>query len=106
LIENIFVFAGVPKIMQAMTIAAQDHLIPGKIAKVKTVNSFVTEGSIAKLLTDLQNEFSEIEIGSYPFIKDSKLGTAIVFRGYDDKKIDKAILQYEEFLKSHNYQIF
>ena len=38
-----------------------------------------------------QNNFKEIEIGSYPYYNPPNIGTAIVFRSTENKIISKAI---------------
>ncbi len=87
IIENVIVMAGVPKIMQAMFFAVAKSLVGGDQIISREIKTNLTESLIAKDLTDLQKEFSEISIGSYPFDG----GTALVFRGVDIKIIEMAI---------------
>ena len=86
-IENVFVMAGVPKIFKAMFFAAKKELIGGKKVKSSEIRTILTESIIAEQLTDLQNKYLNITIGSYPFDG----GTSLIFRGiaYDD--VDNAV---------------
>ena len=89
-IENVFVLAGVPRIMQAMYEALKERLITGKPMRSRTIVAFIGEGVLAKDLGDIQNSHSETEIGSYPFIRDGKLGTALVLRSANQKALNEA----------------
>ena len=95
-IENLFVFAGVPKIMHGMFNSIQSDLIGGKILRSITVSSNIGEGLIAKDLENIENKFSNIKIGSYPYFKPGSFGTSIVLRSEDEislHKASKAILE-------------
>jgi molybdenum cofactor synthesis domain-containing protein len=105
-IENVFVLAGVPRIMQAMYEALKGRLIPGSPIKSRTVVAFIGEGTLAKGLGDVQNAHSEIEIGSYPFIRDGKLGTALVLRGEDQKALAEATEAVTHLVSSFNVEHF
>ena len=105
-IENVFVLAGVPRIMQAMYEALKERLIPGKPMKSRTVIAFMGEGNLAKGLGDVQNAHSETEIGSYPFIRDGKLGTAIVLRGADQNALNEATEAVTELISGFDVEHF
>ena len=89
-IENLFVFAGVPKIMQGMFNSILSDLTGGKKLKSKTVSSNIGEGLIAKDLEKIENEFSNVKIGSYPYFKPGSFGTSIVLRSEDELSLEKA----------------
>ncbi len=89
-IENLFVFAGVPKIMQGMFNSILNDLTGGKKLKSKTVSSNIGEGLIAKDLEKIENEFSNVKIGSYPYFKPGSFGTSIVLRSEDELSLEKA----------------
>ena len=79
-IENLYVFAGVPKIMQGMFNTILSELTGGIKLISKTVSSNVGEGLIAKDLQEIENLFSEVKIGSYPYFKPGSFGTSVVLR--------------------------
>ena len=89
-IENLFVFAGVPKIMQSMFNSILSELTGGKKLKSKTVSSNIGEGLIAKDLEKIENEFLNVKIGSYPYFKPGSFGTSIVLRSEDEVSLEKA----------------
>lgn len=86
-VENVFVLAGVPKIAQAMFENLQDRLKGGKPVKSLTVSTNLPEGIIADALGEVQKKFSDIDIGSYPYFKDGKLGVSLVLRGIDKNRV-------------------
>jgi molybdenum cofactor synthesis domain-containing protein len=83
ILENVHVMAGVPRIMQAMFNGIKDTLNGGTPMLSESLSIFVPEGNMATPLTQIQEDFPETEIGSYPLIKDGKLGTTIVVRSHD-----------------------
>lgn len=88
--QNVYVFAGVPSIMQAMFANMRHELGEGKPMQSRTVSAFATEGTIAGELAAIQSRYPEIEIGSYPFFKNGRLGTSLVCRGLDDASLSAA----------------
>ena len=93
-IENVIVMAGVPKIMQAMFFAATEVLIGGDKIISKEIKTDFTEGVVAKDLADLQKEFSDVAMGSYPFDG----GTSLVFRSSDAKALEIAVAKMQKIL--------
>lgn len=88
--ENVFVMAGVPSIMQAMFNEVKKHLEHGKPIISKALDFPKSENLIADSLRDLQNKYPMLEIGSYPYKGTDHWETQIVFRGDDEKLIDEA----------------
>ncbi len=78
MIENIFVFAGIPSIAQAMT---KEFL---KIVKIKNKfysSSIITElfeSKIAHILEIAEKSFNEVSIGSYPIFDKKPKGVEVV----------------------------
>ena len=104
-IKNVWVMAGVPKIMQAMFIEdIEPKLKKGKKLISASVKILKPEGDIAAFLKDLQNSYKEIEIGSYPFYKPPEIGTTLIFRGIENKKINNAIKVLCKYLTKANIQ--
>ncbi len=102
-IKNVWVMAGVPKIMQAMFVnSVEPKLRKGKITLSKSIKVSVPEGDIAKMLEEISVEFSKINIGSYPFYKPPEIGTNIVFRSEDLKLINKAVKKICIIFKKKN----
>ena len=96
--ENVFVMAGIPKIMQGMLEGAKMHLSGGEPMISETVDVFLPESFIAEDLSNLQNKFNDVEIGSYPFVKDGKYGTSLVMRATDKTRLSDCKSQMEHII--------
>ncbi len=97
-IENVFVMAGIPKIFQAMFEASKKELKIGCKIISRELKISLTESIVAKDLTDLQNQYREISIGSYPFDE----GTSLVFRGYDQNILEEVFLKMQNLIININ----
>jgi molybdenum cofactor synthesis domain-containing protein len=82
-IGNVFVMAGVPRIMQAML----DNIVPqlrgGAPTLARTVSCGLSEGAIAEGLGALQRRYPLVEIGSYPYFRSGSFGVSLVLRSTD-----------------------
>ena len=87
-VENVYVMAGIPRVMQSMLRAAVNSLNGARPVRSQSVSAFVTESQLAKPLGELQEEFLEVAIGSYPFSRNGRFGTSLVVRGTDTKVLD------------------
>jgi len=72
-IHNVFVMAGVPRIMQMMLDGVVSHLKTGVEIHNEAIHANVGEGEIAAALEQIQHNHPDIDIGSYPQDKDSKI---------------------------------
>lgn len=83
-IGNVYVLAGVPKIMQAMLDGLLAGLKHGPAIHSISVSGYVAENVIADELTIIANNFPALDIGSYPWVRGpNRWGTALVIRGID-----------------------
>ncbi len=105
IINNVYVMAGVPSIMQAMFAGIKSELKGGAKTLSRTLSIFLTEGLIAEGLTEIQNRFPDVEIGSYPFIKSGRLGTSLVCRSIDTVKLDQCFSTLKGFLESFEAEL-
>ena len=97
---NVYVMAGVPKIMQAMFDAVAPSLAHGTPVHSKHVDAHMGEGDLAEGLTAIQNDLPDIDLGSYPFYRDGVIGTSIVARGRDMAQIDQAINRVADLMRA------
>ena len=104
-VENVFCLPGVPSILKSMLGGLNNVLIGGDPILSKTINLRTYESEIAESLTNVQNNNQDVEIGSYPFFRQGKLGVSVVLRSVDKIKIEKCSLQILEFVKSKNIKI-
>lgn len=86
--DNVFVMAGVPRIMQAMLASILPDLRTGPIMHSISVGCDLGEGTVASALRALQEAHPAVEIGSYPG-KTGQLGRlSLVARGTDEAELD------------------
>jgi molybdenum cofactor synthesis domain-containing protein len=85
--ENVFVMAGIPRVMQAMFDAVKHDLKGGRPMLARTVSCHLPEGVIAKGLGEIQNRYADLDIGSYPFYRRGEFGTSLVLRGRDEARL-------------------
>ena len=97
-IENVFVMAGVPRIMQAMFDCIRGDLNGGKPILSRSIDAHVHEGALAGGLGRIQDSHPDVDIGSYPFFRDGQLGTCLVARSSNEKKLDAAVNSINTFL--------
>jgi len=97
-IENVFVMAGVPSIMQAMFAEFRHELKGGAKMLSKTLSAYVTEGVIAERLSTIQDQCPAVEIGSYPFMRQHRLGTSLVARSTDAAALNAAHHKIKDLL--------
>ena len=90
-IDNVYVMAGVPSIAQAMFDVVEPSLNRGAPVLSRFVEAHLGEGDLADALTALQNAYPDIDIGSYPFFRDGRIGLSVVAKGTDQGRIDAVI---------------
>ena len=92
-IGNVFVMAGVPKIMQAMLEDVAPRLRTGAIVHARTLKVVgVGEGEVAAPLAELAQAHRNLSFGSYPFGHGTvgEMGTNLVVRGRDEAAVAAA----------------
>lgn len=86
--ENVYVMAGVPRIMHAMfDHVLAEHLEKGKIVLSNTLMCSLPESSLAERLAQMQEQYESVEIGSYPHFRDGVAGVSIVLRSTDEVQL-------------------
>ncbi|MBS0521675.1 MAG: competence/damage-inducible protein A [Proteobacteria bacterium] len=88
--ENVFTFAGIPTIAQAMFQSMKHRLVGGDPVLSRTVRTNLPEGIIAEPLGALQKRFEDIDIGSYPGFRAGKVSVSLVLRGTNDARLQAA----------------
>ncbi len=99
-IDNVYVMAGIPNIMQAML----DHVVKvierGLPILSKNVRSNMPESVIAQELGEVQRQHPHVDIGSYPGFKDGKFWTNIVLRSTDERAMNEAAAIVEMLIRT------
>lgn len=94
-VNNLFAFAGIPKIMKSMLKSAIPFLNKGKIVKSKSVELMIAESTIAQKFYDLQKKYPNVEMGSYPFTKNNQHGTCLVMKSSDYDNLEKSFSELQ-----------
>ena len=98
IVENVYCLPGVPSILLSMLGGLRNKIIGGKKFLSKTINLRTVESEIASSLEKIQNKFKDVEIGSYPFFKQGKIGVSIVIRSVDKNLISICYKDIEKFI--------
>lgn len=88
--ENVYVMAGVPSIMHAMIDHVAAHITGGAKIETRTVPCKLQESVIASGLSDIQDEYPHVDIGSYPQYRDGRFAVEVVLRASDIDALDAA----------------
>lgn len=89
-IENVYVLAGIPRIMQAQFESLRHELVGGRPLETRSFPVAVPESVVAPGLTALQARFPDVEMGSYPFQRGGRFGTSLVLRATEPGRLDLA----------------
>ncbi len=90
-VENVFVLAGIPSVAQAMFASAVPMLVQAAPILSASVDAYLREGDFAEALERIQQRYATVEIGSYPFNRDGRLGATLVARGTDRALLAKVV---------------
>ncbi len=101
-IENVFVMAGVPEIMRAMMEDCAARIKGGPAFQSRTVNCLVPESVIAVGLGLIAQDFSDCDIGSYPWFRLGQYGLSLVVRGTDSARLDAAAAEILALVRAHD----
>ncbi len=105
IMENLYVMAGIPKIMQAMLEGVLPQLKGGEAIHNISITADIAEGKIADYIEDLQQHYPQITIGLYPFYGPAGLGTSIVARGRNRDDLEKIKAQSKAYLAKIGAQL-
>jgi molybdopterin-biosynthesis enzyme MoeA-like protein len=95
-IDNIYVFAGIPRIMHAMFEAIEGELVGGRLMHERDIKLQVGEGEIAAHMRALLKEFPSLELGSYPRVNpDQDYRTHLIFKSLDEDVVEKAFSKFK-----------
>jgi len=96
---------GVPSILKSMVDGLKNNIKGGKKILSETISVNTVESEIAKPLEVVQNNFSNVEIGSYPFFRLGKVGVSIVMRSTEKNQIKDCAKQIQNFIQQKKIQI-
>jgi molybdenum cofactor synthesis domain-containing protein len=88
--ENVFVMAGIPRVMHVMLEGALPVLEGGRPVLTRSLGVYLPEGRFGTALGALQSRFPDVSIGSYPFMREGRYGASLVLRGQDADRLADA----------------
>ena len=90
-IGNVFVMAGVPRVMKIMLDNLMEKLDSGHTVLSESVHANVSEGEFAAALETIQQQYPDTDIGSYPQDVNSTISdyrVIFVIRGTDQAQVN------------------
>ncbi len=93
-IGNVYVMAGVPRVMQSMFEWLAPRLRGGPKIEQRAVHAIgLPEGVISEGLGAIQARYPQLDLGSYPFYRPGGNGVALVAKGTDVAAAEAAIAE-------------
>ena len=94
-LKNIYVLPGVPTIMKKMFRSLTKKLKKGNPKKISSINTNLYESIISSKLSNIQNKYTDCDIGSYPYFNFTKKqgGVNIVISSWE--KDDLSVVNNE-----------
>ena len=98
-IKNVYVFPGVPKIMEIMFVEFIDKLLKKNPLPQKSISTKLSEGIIGEYVGEIQVNYPNVMIGSYPYFKNNNFGVTLVLKSTNKNDLDKVCDELFSFLK-------
>ncbi len=98
-VGNVFVLAGVPRIMRAMLQTLAPRLRGGRPLVSRSLSAFCKESDLAAPLAALQLQHPRVQLGSYPFQEGGRFGVTIVARAEDPEALERAAQGVQRLLQ-------
>jgi molybdenum cofactor synthesis domain-containing protein len=90
-IGNLFVMAGVPHITAGMLDALTGTLEGGAPLASETIGCWTPESEVADLLRQAEHDHEGVQIGSYPFFREGRVGANFVVRSTDPALVARCV---------------
>ena len=100
-VENVFVMAGIPRIMQAMVEGFIDRLEGGRPVLSRTLIAPLPESRLFPGLSALQARYPDVDMGSYPGERESGFFVSLVLRCVDETRLDGATAELDALIREH-----
>ena len=104
-VKNVYCLPGVPSILKSMLGGLNSRIIGGSKLLSKTLSLRTVESEISIPLEKVQKKYKNLEIGSYPFFKQGKVGVSLVMRSRKSKLIEKCTKDILKFLNKKNIKM-
>ena len=100
-IDNVFVLPGIPSYIEIMLPTIENIFKKGKKIISVSCDAKVRESSIAIDLEKIQDQYQNIDIGSYPYSKEGVFGTMLVMRSTEEENLLKCKHDVEQMIKKY-----
>jgi len=90
MIGNVITMAGIPNVMQVMLDDATQYLRTGKKMHSVAIDCDCPEGLIADPLSAHKKAYPDVQMGSYPMMRDNRPCTQLVLRSLDTARLAEA----------------
>ena len=104
-VKNVYCLPGVPSILKSMLGGLNNKIIGGNKILSKTLSLRTVESEISIPLEKVQNKYKNLEIGSYPFFQQGKIGVSLVMRSDNLKLIEKCLCDIMKFIKKKKIKV-
>jgi molybdenum cofactor synthesis domain-containing protein len=98
-IENVVVMAGVPSIMRAMLQSVTPDLATGAKLLSVTIPVNCPESEIAEIFSAHQSRYPDVQMGSYPLLRDGRPASDLVLRCSNEARLLEAAATLKLALK-------
>lgn len=102
---NVFVLAGVPRVMRAMLQSLDGVLERGRVVHERVLQADVPEGEIGEELAQIDAAHPDVAIGSYPAFDgpadNPRMRVRIVLRAHDEAALEAAAQEVAALLARH-----
>ncbi|HPF46743.1 MAG: competence/damage-inducible protein A [Alphaproteobacteria bacterium] len=105
-LENVFVLAGIPIVMQSMLLDVEDRISGGSKISSKAIHVFAGESQFADILSEIEDQFENLSIGSYPFYKGGTYGATFVLRSPVQSELDEALALLKKKINDSGAEFF
>ena len=98
--ENVYVMAGIPPIMQGMLDSVLPTLTGGELLHSQSIFCDLSESRLAPGLHKIQQTYPDLEIGSYPHWPFTDYRLSLVTRGTSKQLVEKACEEIQTLILS------
>lgn len=99
-VENVFIMAGIPRVMQEMFDTLLSKLQHGEPIFSTSLKTLILENDLADELSEIQENFSDVAIGSYPFYEENNKSTCLVATARNESRLKEAEKQLQALIES------
>jgi len=102
MLGNVITMAGIPSIMQVMLDAVTPRLRKGRMMHSEAIDLDQPEGAIAQILSQHQDAYPDVAMGSYPTIRNNRPCTQLVLRSIDAERLQLATDELKKILSGQS----